>query len=60
MKKNNFLKECAKTGKRANGYRVIEYWYKGNKNYDAKIGCEGCFWYNPTKWREELNKKIKG
>lgn len=58
--KSRFCEECAKTGKRANGYRVIEYWYEGNENYDAEIGCEGCFWYNPTKWREELNKKIKG
>ncbi len=62
--KNNLLKsryceKCVKTGKRAKGYRVIEFWYKGNENYDENIGCIGCFWHNPTKWREELNKYIK-
>ena len=57
--KSRFCEECAKTGKRAKGYKVIEFWYKGDKNYDCSIGCEGCFWHNPTKWREELNKKIK-
>lgn len=61
---NNLLKsrcceECVKTGKRAKGYKTIEFWYKGNEDYDENIGCCGCFWHNPTKWREELNKSIK-
>lgn len=61
--KNNLLKsryceECKKTGNRANGYRDIEFWYVGNKKYDDKNGCEGCFWYNPSKWRKELNRVI--
>lgn len=62
--KNNLLKSracehCAKTGIRANGYKVIEFWYKGSREYNPEIGCEGCFWHNPTRWREELNKVIK-
>lgn len=62
---NNLLKsriceECVKTGKRGKGYKNIEFWYEGTEEYDEKIGCVGCFWYNPTKWRDELNKKIKG
>ena len=62
--KNNLLKsryceECKKTGIRANGYREIEFWYVGTEKYDEKIGCEGCFWHNPSKWRSELNKMIK-
>ena len=57
--KSRFCEDCARTGKRAKGYKVIEFWYKGDENYDCSIGCEGCFWHNPTKWREELNKKIK-
>lgn len=61
---NNLLKsrsceDCKKTGIRANGYRDIEFWYVGNKYYDDRIGCEGCFWYNPSKWRTELNKLLK-
>lgn len=57
--KSRYCEDCVKSGKRAKGYRTIEFWYKGNENYDDSIGCEGCFWYNPTKWREELNKMIK-
>lgn len=61
---NNLLKsriceDCVKTGKRGRGYKVIEFWYEGDENYSDEIGCSGCFWHNPTKWREELNKKIK-
>lgn len=62
--KNNLLKsriceECAKTNKRGKGYKEIEFWYVGSENYSEDIGCVGCFWHNPSKWRKELNKKIK-
>lgn len=61
---NNLLKsriceECVKTGKRGKGYKVIEFWYEGGEAYSETLGCVGCFWHNPTKWRDELNKKIK-
>lgn len=61
---NNLLKsriceECVKTGKRGKGYKVIEFWYEGEETYSETVGCAGCFWHNPTKWRDELNKKIK-
>jgi len=66
---NNLLKSrccerCFKTGERGN-FPGIYYWFKGMKNWDNKIdkydekGCEGCFWYNPYKWREEINKIVK-
>lgn len=65
---NNLLKsriceECKRTGKRGKGYKSIEFWYAGSETYDSSIGCFGCFWHNPTKWREEINKvviRIKG
>lgn len=57
--KSRYCEECAKTGKRAKGYKVIEFWYYGDEDYDESIGCKGCFWYNPTKWREKINKRIK-
>lgn len=56
--KSRFCEKCKSTGIRANGYRDIEFWYYGDKYYDGEVGCEGCFWYNPSKWRKELNKII--
>ena len=66
---NNLLKSrhcerCYKTGKRGN-FPGIFFWFKGSEKWDKKIdkydkkGCDGCFWFNPYKWREELNKIIK-
>lgn len=62
--KNNLLKSrvcehCAKTGKRGNGYKVIEYWYIGDQKYDESIGCVGCFWHDPSTWRKKLNDFVK-
>lgn len=63
-RENNLLKSricehCALTGKRGKGYKSIEFWYKGDENYNTTIGCEGCFWYNPSEWRKQLNEEIK-
>ena len=63
-RENNLLKSricehCAATGKRGKGYKAIEFWYLGDEDYDEKIGCKGCFWYNPSKWRKQLNEEIK-
>ncbi len=33
-----------------------ETWQGASKSDEN--GCVGCFWYDPYKWREELNKKI--
>ncbi len=64
---NNLLKsrqceKCVKTGIRGN-FPGIYFWYDGNKNWNGideydENGCIGCFWYNPYKWREELNNKV--
>ena len=61
---NNLLKsrvceECKQTGKRGKGYKEIEFWYMGDENYTDEIGCEGCFWHNPTRWRFLLNEELK-
>ena len=63
---NNLLKSrncerCVKTNKRGN-FPGIYFWYEGDENWrtephDEK-GCVGCFWYDPYKWREELNKIV--
>lgn len=65
---NNLLKSrhcerCFKNGIRGN-FPGINYWFVGEKMWDIKIGkhdkkgCEGCFWNNPDKWREEINKIV--
>lgn len=65
---NNLLKsrqceKCLKTGTRGN-FPGIYFWYVGDENWTGidkfdENGCHGCFWYDPFKWREELNKIIK-
>lgn len=62
--KSRYCEKCYETGERG-FFPGIYYWFKGNKFWDKKIdkhdakGCEGCFWYDPYKWREELNKIIR-
>lgn len=64
---NNLLKSrqcerCVATQKRGS-FPGIYFWYQGDENwkgineFDEK-GCVGCFWYDPYKWRDELNKKL--
>lgn len=63
-RENNLLKSrmcenCVKTGKRAKGYKEIDFWYKGDEEFNVELKCEGCFWNNPSQWRKELNDFIK-
>lgn len=63
-RENNLLKsriceQCKLTNKRGKGYKIIEFWYKGNEDWDSETGCEGCFWFSPYEWRKQLNKFIK-
>lgn len=63
---NNQLKSrncerCLQTNRRGN-FPGIYFWYEGDEQWrtdphDEK-GCIGCFWYDPYKWREELNKIV--
>lgn len=58
--KSRYCENCYKSGKRG-CFPGIRYWYKGKEEWDKTInkneerGCEGCFWYDPYKWREGLN-----
>lgn len=64
---NNLLKSrncerCVKTNKRGN-FPGIYFWSEGDENWNGENffdenGCKGCFWYDPHKWREELNKLV--
>jgi hypothetical protein len=63
---NNLLKSrncerCVNTNQRGK-FPGIEYWYEGDSQWRVEKhderGCIGCFWYDPYKWREELNKLV--
>jgi len=62
--KSRYCERCANTGRRGQ-FPGIEYWHEGDSNWDSSIdshdekGCEGCFWYDPYEWREELNNLVK-
>ena len=60
--KSRYCEKCVKTGKRGH-FPGIYFWYEGDENWRGKDkfdenGCVGCFWYDPYKWREELNKIV--
>lgn len=60
--KSRICERCVKTEIRGN-FPGLYFWYEGDENWvtephDEK-GCVGCFWYDPYKWREELNKIVK-
>ena len=55
--KSRYCERCFREGKRG-CFPGIYYWYKGSEKWQGNVndekGCEGCFWYSPYKWREEL------
>ena len=61
--KKSKCEKCIRTGKRQSSADDVKFWYKGNENYDNSLNvqkaCEGCFWFDPIKWREELYERIK-
>jgi len=60
--KSRYCEKCVKTGKRGH-FPGIYFWYEGDENWCGESdcderGCVGCFWYDPYKWREELNRIV--
>lgn len=60
--KNNLLKsrkceQCVETGERPL-FCGIDFYYEGGREYTEEIGCEGCGWYNPHKWRDAVNDML--
>lgn len=57
--KRQFCKECAATGDRYDakklGYTIS--FTEGSLKYDAKTGCNGCFWFDPIAFRQKLTLK---
>lgn len=62
--KSRYCEHCEKTGERGT-FIGINFFAEGGPKWDPKIsnddahGCHGCFWYDPDKWRRELNKLLK-
>lgn len=58
--KRQFCKECKETNLRYDAKKHMGYpvsFTKGNIKYTEKLGCIGCFWYDPIAFRQELQKK---
>lgn len=62
--KSRQCEKCFRTWERWT-FPWIYFWWEWTKNWEKKIdihseqGCIWCFWHDPYKWRQELNKKIK-
>jgi ribosomal protein S14 len=61
LKKSRTCERCVRTNVRGS-FPGIHFWYHGDENWRTEPhnekGCNGCFWYDPYKWRDELNKVI--
>ncbi len=61
LRKSRTCERCVRTNVRGQ-FPGIRYWYHGDENWRTEPhnekGCVGCFWYDPYKWREELNRLI--
>lgn len=66
--KREMCRKCFQTGCRGklNGINFFYHWgemwppHVPTTGTAAKVGCIGCFWYDMTEWRKQLNKLIKG
>ena len=60
--KRQFCKKCKETGNRYDakllGYNISVM--EGSIKYSEKLGCVGCFWYDPIAFRKELVKNKVG
>jgi hypothetical protein len=58
--KSRYCEHCVKTGERGT-FIGINFFYEGYEKWDLRFasddehGCYGCFWFNPSKWRDALN-----
>ena len=58
--KRQICKKCKETGKRWDAKNILGNpfsVYEGNENYDEKLGCIGCYQYDPVKYRHVKYKK---
>ena len=58
--KRQFCKKCKETNLRFDA-KILGYtisFTKGGFEYDEKLRCIGCFWYDPIAFRQELELKV--
>lgn len=58
--KRNICKKCAETNERWDATQIEGNpypFYAGDKHYDEKLGCVGCYMYDPVAYRKESFKK---
>lgn len=61
-RENNLLKSrhcerCVETGQRQ-PFLGISFFYAGDEKWTPGLGCVGCGWHHPRKWRELLNAAL--
>ena len=59
--KRQICKKCKETNKRWNAKNLLGNpypYYKGDENYTEKLGCEGCYQYDPVEYRKTSVKRI--
>jgi hypothetical protein len=54
--KRQFCKECKSSGLRYDAKKLgyTTSFVYGDLYCDDKIGCKGCFWYDPIEYRQKL------
>lgn len=50
--------ECVQTGKRP-PFLGISFYFEGNEEWNAEVGCGGCGWAHPEKWKRELMQRVQ-
>ncbi len=59
--KRQICKKCKETNKRWNARNLLGNpysYYRGNEDYNEKLGCVGCYQYDPVEYRKVSAEKI--
>jgi hypothetical protein len=58
--KRQFCKECKNTNKRYDAKKLghIISFTKGEEEYSSEIGCEGCYWYDPIAFNQNIIQAV--
>ena len=59
--KRQICKECRQTNKRWDATNILGNpypFYAGNEDYNAELGCVGCYQYDPVQYRKTCVRRI--